>query len=112
MDKESDGVDRVIDSTGNVFDDLGLPSSDSHMLKVRIAMAITATVNKAKLTQKDVAKILVTDQAKVSAILRGRLKEFSVERLIFYLLRLGHNVEIRVARRNPHLPGAIKVVAA
>jgi predicted XRE-type DNA-binding protein len=86
MKREHDDINaRVVPSSGNVFADLGLPAQEKDMLKVQIAMAISAAIEKRKLTQVEAAKIVNADQSKISALLRGRLKDFSVERLIQFL---------------------------
>jgi len=102
----------VIDSSGNVFADLGLPTTEDEMLKVALARAITNAVRKRELTQTEAAKIIGVDQAKISALLRGRLKGFSVDRLVRYLVMLGKDIDIRISARAKNEPGRIKVVAA
>jgi Helix-turn-helix domain len=44
---------------------------------------------------------LNVDQPKISALKRGRLADFSIERLIGFLLLLGHDVQITVTPK-PH----------
>lgn len=103
----------VVDSTGNVFADLGLPSGEEDMVKVNIARAITNTIKKRGLTQAEAAKIIGTDQAKVSALLRGRLRGFSVERLFVFLLMLGRDVDIHISKRyRSNERGRLKILAA
>ena len=99
MTTELSGEDHgsVIDSSGNVFADLNLPSSEEDMLKVQISRAIAATLRRRKLTQVDAAKIMCVDQAKVSALLRGRFKGFSVDRLFRLLILLGRDVDIHIS---------------
>jgi len=105
--------DSVTDSCGNVFADLDLNLSDLDMLKIQIARAISATIERRQLTQVQAAKILETDQAKVSALLRGRLKTFSVERLFRFLAALGRDANIHIpARCRANERGRIKVMAA
>lgn len=100
----------VTDSiTGNVFADLDLPSQQEDMIKVHIAREITSTVRKRGLTQTQAARILGVDQAKVSAVLRGRLKGFSVARLFVFLTMLGRDVNIHISERYRNGPGQIKV---
>lgn len=107
-----DAMDEVIDSTGNVFADLGLPATEKDMLKVFIAHAITVTIRERKLTQAEAAAIVKTDQAKVSALLRGRLTGFSVDRLIGYLVLLGRDIDVNVSRSHKGRQGKIRVHAA
>jgi predicted XRE-type DNA-binding protein len=98
----------VIDSSGNVFADLGLNMSDEDMLKVQITRAISNTIQRRKLTQQQAARIIGADQAKVSALLRGNLKGFGVERLLRFLLLLGRDVDIRVSHKLRTERGRIK----
>jgi predicted XRE-type DNA-binding protein len=97
MRKEPIDNKSVTDSTGNVFVDLGLPVSEKEMLKVHIAQAITVTVQKRDLTQKQAAALIGTDQAKLSAVLSGRLSGFSIDRLITYLVRLGRDIDVNIS---------------
>lgn len=98
-------------SSGNVFADLGLPHGEEDMLKVEMARAIAKTIDNRKLTQIAAAKIMGADQAKVSAIVRGRLKDFSADRLLSFLTALGHDIEISISKRCKEAPGRIKVHA-
>jgi predicted XRE-type DNA-binding protein len=104
--------DAVIDSSGNVFADLGLPSSEEDMLKIEISRAIAATLRLNKMTQWEAAKLVGADQAKISAILKGRLKGFSTTRLMAYLLALGLNIDIRLSKNASGQPGRVRVSQA
>ena len=84
-------------SSGNVFRDLGLPDAENRLEKANIAHEIFRAIADRGLTQRDAAKIMGIDQPKVSAIVRGNLKGFSLERLIALLKRLG--VDIHIAKR-------------
>jgi predicted XRE-type DNA-binding protein len=104
---------EVFDSSGNVFADLGLPSSEEDMMKVAIARAIATTLKKRDLTQAEAAKIIGVDQAKLSAVTRGRLKDYSVERLLRWLIALGRDVDIRISQRYHRTrPGRVSVSEA
>ena len=103
--------EKVIDGSGNVFADLELPCTDEDMLKVRIAHAITVTIQKKNISKTDAAKLIGTDQAKVSNLLRGRLKGFSTDRLIHMLVLLGRDVDIHISDPK-HRAGRIRVKAA
>jgi len=100
----------VIESSGNVFDDLALPATEQDMLKVAIAAAITQTIQDRKLTQVDAAKLMEVDQPKVSAITRGRLKGLSVDRLVRSLLLLGRDIDVRISHEYREETGRLKVV--
>lgn len=83
-------------SSGNVFADLRVPEPETALAKVQLARAICRLIEGEGLTQKAAAARLGIDQPKVSALLRGRLEDFSTDRLLRLLLRLGHNVDIQV----------------
>lgn len=84
------------ESSGNVFADLELPNPDELLLKARLAHQITIILEQRGLTQAEAARILGTQQPKISQLVRGALNGFSLGRLIRYLNVLGRDVEIVV----------------
>jgi len=98
-------------SSGNVFADLGLPDPDQDMIKANLVHAVADIIRARGLSQKDAAALLGTDQAKVSALLRGKISGFSTDRVMRFLARLGHNVTIVVERRERD-HGAVAVTVA
>jgi predicted XRE-type DNA-binding protein len=88
-----------IEGSGNVFADLGLPNADELLAKAELAIRITEILRRRCLTQVQAAKILGVDQPKVSALIRGRIAGFSIERLLRFLLLLGANVSITIQPR-------------
>jgi len=89
-------ADNVTPSSGNVFKDLGLPNPEEAIVKARFAYIISMVIKHRELTQAEAAAILGIDQPKVSNLVRGKLKGFSIERLVKYALALGNDVEIVV----------------
>lgn len=87
---------NVYTSSGNIFADLGLPNSEDRLIKAGLARKISEIIASRSLTQVQAAEILGIDQPKISALIRGRLKDFSIERLIKFLNILGNDVEITV----------------
>ena len=83
-------------SSGNVFADIGLPNPDAAMAKAKLARQIAGIIEQRGWTQTQAADALGTDQAKVSALVRGRLRDFSTERLLRFLTRLDRDVDITV----------------
>lgn len=92
-------IDDVNLGGPNIFADLGLPDPDQDLVKANLCHAVADVLRSRGLTQKEAAVLLGTDQAKVSALLRGRISGFSTDRLIRFLSLLGHNVTIAVDRR-------------
>ena len=72
---------QVSRGSGNVFRDLGLQNPEELLAKTKLAARIVQIVEGRKLSQTQAAKLLGIDQPKVSQIYRGRLDDFSLERL-------------------------------
>jgi predicted XRE-type DNA-binding protein len=91
--------------SGNVFSDLGLPNPELALAKAELVQRIRGLMLDRKLTQIKAAKLLGLDQPKVSALVRGRVEGYSIDRLFRFLNRLGQQIEITVR------PSANKVEA-
>jgi predicted XRE-type DNA-binding protein len=89
-----------VESRGNVFADLGLPNPEEMLAKAELAIKIAEILRLRRLTQAQAAEVLGVDQPKVSALIRGRLSGFSIERLLRFLLRLGTDVSITIRPRS------------
>ena len=88
-----DGV-AITRGSGNVFADLGFADAEERLAKAKLAREVA---NRCEgLTQKEIAARLEIDQPKVSALLRGQLQQFSTERLMTFVRRVGQDVEIHV----------------
>jgi predicted XRE-type DNA-binding protein len=101
----------VTASSGNVFADIGVREPEEELAKAQLASRIREIVRQRRLTQVAAANLMGIDQPKVSALLNGRLGNFSSERLMRLLTRLGQDVEI-VVRSGPRSrkSGRIRVV--
>ncbi|MFT3880863.1 MAG: helix-turn-helix transcriptional regulator [Gemmatales bacterium] len=83
-------------SSGNVFDDLGLPEADELLAKAQLVNRISEIIAQREMTQVHAAKVLGIDQPKISALLRGRFDGYTSDRLFRFLNALGQDVEIVV----------------
>lgn len=86
-------------SSGNVFADLGLADAEAHLVKAGLTLKIDRIIRQRRLTQAAAAKAMGIDQPKVSAMLAGQFRGYSVERLMRFLVALGQDVEIVVKPR-------------
>jgi len=86
-------------SSGNVFADLGVADAGEHLIKAGLVLKIDRAIRQRRLTQAAAAELMGIDQPKVSAILSGRFRGYSVERLMRFLVALGQDVEIVVKPR-------------
>lgn len=102
---------RVLPGSGNVFADVGMARPDEALAKAELARQIGLIIARDGLTQAQVAVLLGIDQPKVSALTRGRLRDFSIERLMRFAVRLGHNVQIAIGGRKTE-SARLRVAAA
>ena len=86
--------------SGNVFADLRVPHPEEAPAKAELPHKITKLIERRRLTQAEAAEILDVDQPKVSALRCGRLSGFSLDRLVRFVVLLGHDVEIVVKKRS------------
>jgi predicted XRE-type DNA-binding protein len=96
---------------GNVFEDLGYPRPAEALAKAELARKIGALITERDMTQAAAATLLGIDQPKVSALTRGRLAGFSLDRLVRFLVLLGSDVQIVVKPRARNAERARVVVA-
>jgi predicted XRE-type DNA-binding protein len=97
---------RYEESSGNVFKDLGLPDAEEHLVKAKLVWKINRIIKERSLKQVEVAALLGIRQPDVSKMLRGEFRQFSVERLLRFLVALGQDVEIVVKPHQGRKEGA------
>lgn len=83
----------------NVFKDLGVPNAEEHLVKAQLVFKIDSLMKEGRLKQIDAADLFGITQPDVSKMLRGEFRQFSVERLLRFLVALNQDVEIVV---KPH----------
>ncbi len=87
---------RVERGSGNIFADLGFANPDLALAKAELVNRIRDFIAERNLTQAKAAKLLGLDHPKVSALVRGRVEGYSIDRLFRFLNALGQRVEITV----------------
>jgi len=98
--------------SGNVFKDLGLKNAEELLAKAKLAARIVQILEERKLTQTQAANVLGIDQPKVSQVYRGRLDDFSIERLMRFLTALHRDVRIVIDEKPRRRRGKVTVEAA
>jgi predicted XRE-type DNA-binding protein len=87
------------EGSGNVFADIGVPNAEEHFVKAQLVFKIDSIMKARRMKQVDAASVLGIRQPDVSKMLRGEFRQFSVERLLRFLVALGQDVDIVV---RPH----------
>lgn len=97
----------------NVFADIGVPHADEHLIKAQLVHKIGMIIEERGLTQTAAAKLFGVKQPDISNMLRGQFRQFSVERLLRFLVSLNHDVEIVVKQhRDTHHAPTLRVAMA
>jgi len=89
----------ILDSSGNVFADLGFSPDEAAILQMRADLManLRKFIKAKKLTQVKAAEILGVSQSRVSDLIRGKWERFSLEMLITLATRAGMHVRLRTA---------------
>ncbi len=83
----------------NVFKDIGVPRAEEHLVKAQLVFKIDTIMKDRGLKQVEAAELFGVRQPDVSKMLRGDFRQFSVERLLRFLVALDQDVKIVV---RPH----------
>jgi predicted XRE-type DNA-binding protein len=86
-------------SSDNIFADIGVPNPEEPLIKAQLVVKISRLMKERGLKQREAAEIFGVRQPDVSKMLRGDFRQFSVERLMRFLVALGQDVEITVKPR-------------
>ncbi|MBA4417475.1 MAG: transcriptional regulator [Syntrophus sp. (in: bacteria)] len=89
----------IVNSSGNVFLDLGYSPDEAAILQMRADLMadIRKFVKARRLTQAKAAEILGITQSRVSDLTRGKWEKFSLEMLITLATKAGMHVTLKVA---------------
>jgi predicted XRE-type DNA-binding protein len=90
---------QVQDSTGNVFEDMGMRDAEERLAKAELARLIRTEIRDRGLSQNEAAALLGVRQPDVSDLVRGRLSRFSIARLERFLNSLDLEIRIQVGPR-------------
>ncbi len=97
------------ESSGNVFADIDLPDAEELHLKAQLGYEVFRIIEERKLTQAEAADILGVKQPEISRLKKGKFNHYSVERLLTFLTRLNHDIEIRTTPTENRI-GEIRVM--
>lgn len=91
--------EKVINSAGNVFTDLGYSPEDAAILQMRadLMAKLRKFIKTKRLTQAKAAEMFGVSQSRVSDLIRGKWERFSLEMLITLATRAGMRVTVKTA---------------
>jgi predicted XRE-type DNA-binding protein len=89
----------VVNSSGNVFIDLGYSPDEAAILQMRADLMtdLRKLIKGKKLTQAKAAEIFNVSQSRVSDLMRGKWEKFSLEMLITLATKAGMHITLKRA---------------
>ncbi|ORJ61331.1 helix-turn-helix domain-containing protein [Geothermobacter hydrogeniphilus] len=91
--------EKYMESSGNIFKDLGFKQPEEMQAKAQIAYHISQIIRHRHMTQKEAAAELGLTQPKISNIMAGRLDGVSLEKLMLLMMKLNRDVEIVIKKK-------------
>ena len=87
---------RVIPDSGNIFVDLGFDDAEARVMALRVQLMVHLRdrLQEEGYTQAEAAKRLGVTQPRVSALLKGTWKDFSMDMLLTLATRAGLKPEL------------------
>lgn len=88
----------IIESSGNIFEDLDLEPSEAAILQMRAKLMndLRLYIQSSGMTQMEAAEKLGITQSRVSDLMRGKWEKFSLEMLITLEARFGRQVMLEL----------------
>ncbi len=81
-------------SSGNVFKDIGVADPDIALIKSEISREIFGMMKSKNLSKSKAAEMIGITPEKMTDILIGKLKDFTLEKLLRFMNRLGNDIYI------------------
>ena len=89
----------ITPSSGNVYADLGYENPEEMLLKAQLVRLLSQAIKAKGLNQYQAAEVLGIDQPKISALVRGQFRGYSLERLFKFLNAVDLDVEVNVTSK-------------
>ncbi|MCK5784684.1 MAG: XRE family transcriptional regulator [Desulfobacterales bacterium] len=92
-------TENILNSSGNIFIDLGFPPDEAAILQMRADLMtdIRKFIKSKNLTQVNAVEIFRVSQSRISDLVRGKWEKFSLEMLITLATRAGMHVSVNIA---------------
>jgi|GEM_PF-1006997 len=94
-------------SKNNIFADLELEDAEEMTARSDLMSEVVNIIRKSGIPQKEFASVLGISEPKISALMSGKINDFSNDTLMHYLTLLGCNVEIKILHK-VHVSNSVK----
>ncbi|MFN0167186.1 MAG: helix-turn-helix domain-containing protein [Bryobacteraceae bacterium] len=87
----------------NVFVDCGFPPAVAEILRIRakMMMALTGYIQERKITQSRAARLMGVSQPRISDLVRGKIRLFTIDALVNMVIAAGLKVDIDITAGRP-----------
>ena len=91
--------EEIIESSGNVFEDLGFEAAEAAILHMRAKLLsdLRTFLNSSGMSRAEAAQKLGITESRVADLMRGDWQKFSLEMLITLEARVGRKVTVEAA---------------
>jgi len=89
-----------------------MPDAEEHYLKAELVLRLGRAIEALGITQRAAARRIGTTQPELSQILKGKFSEVSLERLMRFLIALGHQIEIKIGNAKRKGTGEVTIRGA
>lgn len=102
---------KVTESSGNVFEDLGIDQPEDALAKSGLALSISRIVDENGWSDHAAASEAGLESSDILNLRVGRLANYTLDRLIKILNKLGQDVEIKVSAKPSNRDAHLVVMA-
>jgi predicted XRE-type DNA-binding protein len=102
MNNPSTPQQDYVESSGNIFADMGLEEADELLTRAQLGYSVRQILKERELKQREIADLLDIKQSEVSLLMQGKYHLFSEGRLFNFLNKLDRKVVIQIS---PHHKG-------
>lgn len=91
-----------VNSSGNIFEDLGFDTAAAEVLKVKTQLKIELEkeVKRRKLSQTAAAKLAGVDRPMFNKVMTGKLTGITIDKIVQMHSRLGKSVDVKVRKHH------------
>jgi len=91
---------EFIESSGNVFADMGLEDAEELLIRAKLGYAVRKILESRNLKQQEIASLLDIKQPEASNLMTGKYHLFSESRLFNFLNKLEQKIVIQITQHN------------
>ncbi len=99
MKKIDTSVTHITSEDDNIFEDLGFNPIEASKLKIKAQLMcqISEWIKEKQLKQEEASSLLHVTRPRVSDVMRGKTRKFTIDALVDMLERIGKHITVQVS---------------